>query len=131
MSGSSPTEPQRELLSSGSVGSSLLFPSVEWDASSYACLSALGLQPAFMLLLGIETHRDSPIKGFNMTSREAQEEGKRFKDLRPALSQLQSYRETCLAWFLFFFFFFFFFLLFLGPHPRHMEVPRLGIESKL
>ena len=26
---------------------------------------------------------------------------------------------------------FFFFALFLGPHPRHMEVPRLGVESEL
>ena len=26
---------------------------------------------------------------------------------------------------------FFFFLYFLGPHPRHMEVPRLGVESEL
>ena len=26
---------------------------------------------------------------------------------------------------------FFFFLLFLGPLPRHMEVPRLGVESEL
>ena len=25
----------------------------------------------------------------------------------------------------------FFFFCFLGPHPRHMEVPRLGVESKL
>ena len=25
----------------------------------------------------------------------------------------------------------FFFLVFLGPHPWHMEVPRLGFESKL
>ena len=29
------------------------------------------------------------------------------------------------------FFFFFFFLVFLGPHPRHMEVPRLGVKSEL
>ena len=28
-------------------------------------------------------------------------------------------------------FFFFVFLPFLGPHPRHMEVPRLGAESEL
>ena len=28
-------------------------------------------------------------------------------------------------------FFFFFFLVFLGPHPEHMEVPRLGIKSEL
>ena len=28
-------------------------------------------------------------------------------------------------------FFFFLFCLFLGPHPRHVEVPRLGIQSKL
>ena len=27
--------------------------------------------------------------------------------------------------------FFFFFLLFLGPHLRHMEVPKLGVESEL
>ena len=37
-------------------------------------------------------------------------------------------------WFMcqsFFFFFFFGFLPFLGPLPRHMEVPRLGVESEL
>ena len=27
--------------------------------------------------------------------------------------------------------FFFFFFSFLGPHPRHMEVPRLGVKSEL
>ena len=32
---------------------------------------------------------------------------------------------------LFFFFFFFFFSCFLGPHPQHMEIPRLGVESEL
>ena len=32
---------------------------------------------------------------------------------------------------LFIFFFVFFFLLFLGPLLRHMEVPRLGVESEL
>ena len=26
---------------------------------------------------------------------------------------------------------FFFFFVFLGPHPRHMEVSRLGVESEL
>ena len=26
---------------------------------------------------------------------------------------------------------FFVFLPFLGPHPRHMEIPRLGVESEL
>ena len=26
---------------------------------------------------------------------------------------------------------FFFFLFFLGPHPRHMEVPRRGVQSEL
>ena len=30
-----------------------------------------------------------------------------------------------------FFFFFFFFFVFLGPHPRPMEIPRLGVESEL
>ena len=29
------------------------------------------------------------------------------------------------------FFFSFFFFAFLGPHPQHMEVPRLGVESEL
>ena len=29
------------------------------------------------------------------------------------------------------FLFFFFFLSFLGPHPWHMEVPRLGVEQEL
>jgi len=35
--------------------------------------------------------------------------------------------------FILFFYFLFFsvFLPFLGPHPRHMEVPRLGVESEL
>ena len=28
-------------------------------------------------------------------------------------------------------FFFFSFFFFLGPHAQHMEVPRLGLESKL
>ena len=32
---------------------------------------------------------------------------------------------------LFYFILFLVFLLFLGPLPRHMEVPRLGIESEL
>ena len=27
-------------------------------------------------------------------------------------------------------FFFFWSFVFLGPHPRHMEVPRLGVESE-
>ena len=27
--------------------------------------------------------------------------------------------------------FLFFFFGFLGPHPQHMEVPRLGVESEL
>jgi len=33
--------------------------------------------------------------------------------------------------FLVFFFLLLLLLLFLGPHPRHMEVPRLGVESEL
>ena len=28
-------------------------------------------------------------------------------------------------------FFYLFIFLFLGPHPWHMEVPRLGVESEL
>ena len=31
----------------------------------------------------------------------------------------------------FFFFFFFGLFVFLGLHPRHMEVPRLGVQSEL
>ena len=31
----------------------------------------------------------------------------------------------------FFFFFFFFLFVFLGPHPWHMEVPRLGAQLRL
>ena len=34
-------------------------------------------------------------------------------------------------YFFFFIFYFFVFLPFLGPLPRHMEVPRLGVESEL
>ena len=34
-------------------------------------------------------------------------------------------------WFLHFFFFFFLSFVFLGPHPRHIEVPRLGVQLKL
>ena len=30
-----------------------------------------------------------------------------------------------------FFFFFFFFFCFLGPHPQHMEIPRLGVKLEL
>ena len=36
---------------------------------------------------------------------------------------------TFAFWCLFFFFFFFF--VFLGPHLRHLEVPRLGVQSEL
>ena len=46
-----------------------------------------------------------------------------------------SFRNSVMCyWFkftFFFFFFFFFFFLLLGPHPLHMEVPRLGVEWKL
>ena len=34
-------------------------------------------------------------------------------------------------WIIFFFLFSFSFSLFLGPHPQHMEVPRLGVELEL
>ena len=27
--------------------------------------------------------------------------------------------------------FFWYFFVFLGPHPLHMEIPRLGVESEL
>ena len=42
-----------------------------------------------------------------------------------------SYRNAEYFSFLFSFFFLFFLLIFLGLHPRHMEVPRLGVQSEL
>ena len=39
--------------------------------------------------------------------------------------------SSSFSFFSFVFLFVFFFLVFLGPHPRHMEVPRLGVESEL
>uniref|UniRef100_A0A8D1MTI6 Uncharacterized protein n=1 Tax=Sus scrofa TaxID=9823 RepID=A0A8D1MTI6_PIG len=45
------------------------------------------------------------------------------------------FSPDCLVFFFFFFFFFFWLLLLLllslGPLPRHMEVPRPGVESEL
>ena len=38
---------------------------------------------------------------------------------------------TSIFYFFIFIIIFFVFLLFLGPYPRHMEVPRLGVESEL
>ena len=40
-------------------------------------------------------------------------------------------KSLILSLFAFLFFNFFVFLLFLGPIPRHMEVPRLGVELEL
>ena len=41
-------------------------------------------------------------------------------------------RELSKASFIYLFIYFFFFLFwFLGPHPWHMEVPRLGVELEL
>ena len=40
----------------------------------------------------------------------------------------RSLRTTLL---LLFFFLSFFFCCFLGPHPQHMEVPRLGVQLEL
>ena len=37
----------------------------------------------------------------------------------------------CFSGLFFVFFFFFFFFYFLWPHPRHREVPRLGVEWEL
>ena len=45
-------------------------------------------------------------------------------------NSIENYFGTLKA-FLFFFSFFFFFFVFLGPYSRHMEVPRLGVESEL
>ena len=49
-------------------------------------------------------------------------------------SQVHTTEPQCELHALVFFFFFFFFLIFLpllGPLPRHMEVPRLGVQSEL
>ena len=43
------------------------------------------------------------------------------------LIQNKARKSTCATFFCFLFFFF----LFLGPHLWHMEVPRLGVKSKL
>ena len=45
---------------------------------------------------------------------------------------LKKKSEVCVGRYsFFFFFFFFFFFVFIGPHLRHMEVPRLGVQSEL
>ena len=49
--------------------------------------------------------------------------------LHPGRDSRTLLRET--AEFFSFFFFSFFAFCFLGPHSRHMEVPRLGVESEL
>ena len=56
--------------------------------------------------------------------------------IKPASSLiLVGFVSTAPQWELFFFFFnlknVFKFFCFLGPHPQHMEVPRLGVESEL
>ena len=51
--------------------------------------------------------------------------------LRPHSGRQAEGRQVLLILLLLFFFFFFVFLPFLGPHPWHIEVPRLGIESEL
>ena len=50
-----------------------------------------------------------------------------FFDHSPPASHSKVTKYTSLASL----FFFFFFSLFLGPHPSHMEVPRLGVELEL
>ena len=41
------------------------------------------------------------------------------------------YKSQMCVWVFFFFLFIYLFIYFLGPHPWHMEVPRLGLEFKL
>ena len=43
----------------------------------------------------------------------------------------RSAHGTSISFFSFFFFFFVFVFVFVGPHPWHIEVPRLGMESEL
>ena len=43
----------------------------------------------------------------------------------------RTYSSFSFSFFLGFFFFFFFFFGFLEPHPRHVGIPRLGVESEL
>ena len=47
------------------------------------------------------------------------------------ISIVKALRSAVIKSFLNFFFFFFVFLPFLRPLPRHMEAPRLGVESEL
>ena len=49
----------------------------------------------------------------------------------PSFSGGEPQLDTCFHFFNFDFSFFLSFLSFLGPHPWHMEVPRLGVESEL
>ena len=51
--------------------------------------------------------------------------------LFPKKLQLSSEMIPITTDFPYFLFFFFFFFIFLGPHPWHMEVPRLGVDSEL
>ena len=46
------------------------------------------------------------------------------KETRTSLSLLPKLKD-------FYYLIFFILFLFLGPHPQHMEVPRLGVESEL
>ena len=48
-----------------------------------------------------------------------------------ALWETQYYLPALSNVFAFSFFLFFFLFVFLGPHPQHMEVPRLGVEPEL
>ena len=40
-------------------------------------------------------------------------------------------QRACPPLFVLFYFFFFFIFCFLGPHPWHMEVPRVQVKSEL
>ena len=56
---------------------------------------------------------------------------RRWGERRPSSATASTTLIECLAYVWDFFFFFFVFLPFLGPILRHMEVPRLGVESEL
>ncbi|MBL0864785.1 hypothetical protein IBN19_04856 [Escherichia coli] len=44
---------------------------------------------------------------------------------------MQVLKLCIFLFFIYFLFLFLVFLPFLGPHPQHMEVPRLGVELEL
>ena len=82
----------------------------EWQKINYLVLARVNFETALAIPLGL-----LPIIHSNRA----------FNTTNFSIENLRCFN------FLNFFFFFFFFFCFLGPHLQHMEVLRLGIQSKL